>query len=90
MAYDGIVVSSIISEIKKSCLGGRCLKVQQPSPEIITLTIKGFKGQTKLYISASASLPIVYIADTLPNAPMQAPAFCMLLRNIWEMADLQV
>ena len=81
MAYDGIVVSSIISEIKKSCLGGRCLKIQQPSPEIITLTIKGFKGQTKLYISASASLPIVYIADTLPNAPMQAPAFCMLLRK---------
>ncbi len=81
MAYDGIVVSSVISEIKTECLGGRCLKIQQPSPDIITLTIKGFKGQTKLYISAGAALPIVYIADSLPNAPMQAPAFCMLLRK---------
>ncbi len=81
MAYDGIVVSGVISEIKKQCLGGRCLKIQQPSPDIITLTIKGFKGQTKLYISAGAALPIVYIAGSLPNAPMQAPAFCMLLRK---------
>ena len=81
MAYDGIVISSIISEIRKNCLGGRVVKVQQPSADIITLTMKGFSGQVKLYISANASLPIVYIADTLPQAPMQAPAFCMLLRK---------
>jgi predicted ribosome quality control (RQC) complex YloA/Tae2 family protein len=81
MAYDGIVISSVISEIKESCEGGRVLKVQQPSQDIITLTIKGYKGQTKLYLSASAGLPIVYIASSLPQAPMQAPAFCMLLRK---------
>ena len=81
MAYDGIVISSVINEIEQSCLGGRVLKVQQPSQDIITLTIKGFKGQTKLYMSASAGLPIVYIANNLPQAPMQAPAFCMLLRK---------
>ena len=81
MAYDGIVISSVINEIEKGCLGGRVLKVQQPSQDIITLTVKGFKGQTKLYLSASATLPIVYIANSLPQAPMQAPAFCMLLRK---------
>ena len=81
MAYDGIVVSSIINEIKDSCLGGRVLKVQQPSSEVITLTIKGLKGQSKIFISSNATLPIVYMADTLPAAPMQAPAFCMLLRK---------
>ena len=81
MAYDGIVISSVISEIKNSCMGGRVLKVQQPSSESITFTIKGYKGQTKLYISASAALPLVYVAQNLPQAPMQAPAFCMLLRK---------
>lgn len=81
MAYDGIVVSSIIKEINDACNGGRCIKIQQPEAEIITLTIKGFKGQTKIYISVNASLPIVYIADSLPAAPLQAPAFCMLLRK---------
>ena len=81
MAYDGIVISSIIKEIEDGCLGGRVLKVQQPSQDIVTITVKGFKGQTKLYISASAGLPIVYIASSLPQAPMQAPAFCMLLRK---------
>ena len=81
MAYDGVVISSIINEIGTSCKGGRVLKVQQPSADVITITVKGYKGQTKLYLSASPSLPIVYVADTLPQAPMQAPAFCMLLRK---------
>lgn len=81
MAYDGIVISSVIHEIKTQCLGGRVVKVQQPGNDTITLTVKGFKGQTKLYLSVNNSLPIVYIADTLPQAPMQAPAFCMLLRK---------
>ena len=81
MAYDGIVISGVIKEIKDACLGGRVVKIQQPTSESITLTIKGFKGQTKVYISASPGLPIVYLADKLPQAPMQAPAFCMLLRK---------
>lgn len=81
MAYDGIVISGVIKEIKDACLGGRVVKIQQPTSESITLTIKGFKGQTKVYISVSPGLPIVYLADKLPQAPMQAPAFCMLLRK---------
>ena len=81
MAYDGIVVNSIIKEIRDVSMGGRCLKVQQPDSETITLTMKGRTGQTKLFISISPSLPIVYKAETLPQAPMQAPAFCMLLRK---------
>ena len=81
MAYDGVVISNVINDIKKASEGGRVLKIQQPSSDVITITIKGYKGQTKLYISCNASLPIVYIADTLPPAPMQAPAFCMLLRK---------
>ena len=81
MAYDGIVISNVIHDIKTECLGGRVVKVQQPSSDTVTFTIKGFKGQTKLYMSVNNSLPIVYIADALPQAPMQAPAFCMLLRK---------
>ncbi len=81
MAYDGVVISNVINDIKKASEGGRVLKIQQPSSDVITITIKGYNGQTKLYISCNASLPIVYIADSLPPAPMQAPAFCMLLRK---------
>jgi predicted ribosome quality control (RQC) complex YloA/Tae2 family protein len=55
MAYDGIVISSVIDEIKTACLGGRVVKVQQPSPDTITLTVKRFKGQTKIYLSVNAS-----------------------------------
>ena len=81
MAYDGIVINSIIKEIKTASLGGRVVKVQQPDRETITLTMKGFSGQTKIIITANASLPLVYISDSLPQAPITAPAFCMLLRK---------
>lgn len=81
MAYDGIVISGVINDIKTTSLGGRVVKIQQPGVDTVTLTVKGFKGQTKIYISVNNSLPIVYIADELPQAPMQAPAFCMLLRK---------
>ena len=42
MAYDGIVISGVIKEIKDACLGGRVVKIQQPTSESITLSIKGF------------------------------------------------
>ena len=81
MAYDGIVINNLISDIREACLGGRVMKIQQPKDDTITLTIKGNVGQTKLLLSVNNSLPIVYIADSLPQAPMQAPNFCMLLRK---------
>ena len=81
MAYDGVVISNIIYDIRRACQGGRLLKLQQPAGDTITLTMKGREGQTRIFISVNPGLPICYIAGSLPQAPMQAPAFCMLLRK---------
>ena len=43
MAFDGIVISNIVSELKQKLTGGRISKIAQPEPEELVLTIKNKK-----------------------------------------------
>ena len=81
MAFDGIVVANIINELNKTVKGGRISKIAQPESDALMLTIKGSGGQHRLLLSASASLPFVYLTATNKPSPMTAPNFCMLLRK---------
>lgn len=81
MAFDGITVSAITKELQETLTGGRIAKIAQPEADELLLTIKSSKGQQRLYISASASLPLVYLTDENKPSPMTAPNFCMLLRK---------
>ena len=81
MAFDGIVVANLVHDLKKELLNGRIAKIAQPEADELLLTIKAPDGQRRLYISASASLPLVYLTDTNKPSPMNAPNFCMLLRK---------
>ena len=62
-------------------MDGRIYKIAQPEADELLLTIKTCNGQKRLYISASASLPLIYLTDTNKPSPMTAPNFCMLLRK---------
>lgn len=46
MAFDGIVISNIVSELKQKLTGGRISKIAQPEPEELVLTIKNKKTPT--------------------------------------------
>lgn len=81
MAFDGITVAALVQELRDSLTGGRIAKIAQPEPDELLLTIKTPAGQRKLYISASASLPLIYLTDENKPSPMTAPNFCMLLRK---------
>lgn len=81
MAFDGITVSTIVQELNTTLKDGRINKIAQPEADELLLTIKAPKGQRRLYISASASLPLIYLTDTNKPSPMTAPNFCMLLRK---------
>ena len=81
MAFDGITIANIVHELNASILDGRINKIAQPEPDELLLTIKLPSGQKRLYISASASLPLIYLTDTNKPSPMTAPNFCMLLRK---------
>ena len=89
MAFDGITVAALTQELKNTLDGGRISKIAQPESDELLITIKTPQGQRRLYISASASLPLVYLTDENKPSPMTAPNFCMLLRkNMWAMHAL--
>ncbi len=81
MAFDGITIANIVHELKGTILDGRIYKIAQPEADELLLTIKTPSGQKRLYISASASLPLIYLTETNKPSPMNAPNFCMLLRK---------
>ena len=81
MAFDGITIAAITKECKTLLLGGRINKIAQPEDDELLLTIKSTSGQYRLLLSASASLPLIYLTDKNKQSPMTAPNFCMLLRK---------
>ncbi len=81
MALDGIVISNIVTELKNNLVNGRINKIAQPEKDELLFTIKNNKEQYRLLISASASLPLIYLTETNKPSPLTAPNFCMLLRK---------
>lgn len=81
MAFDGITVAAVTRELNAALTGGRITKIAQPEADELLLTIKTPAGANRLYISASASLPLIYLTDENKPSPMTAPNFCMLLRK---------
>lgn len=81
MAFDGVTIACVISELKKELIGGRLYKIAQPENDELLLTIKQPTEQKRLLLSASASLPLIYLTESNKPSPMTAPNFCMLLRK---------
>ncbi len=81
MALDGLVISNIVNELSEALTGGRINKIYQPEPDALILGIKNNRTNYKLLISASASLPLIYLTTESPANPTTAPNFCMLLRK---------
>ncbi|MCI5621329.1 MAG: NFACT family protein [Lachnospiraceae bacterium] len=81
MAFDGIVVANLVAELNQTILNGRISKIAQPEADELLLTIKTNEGARRLALSASASLPFVYLTDSNKPSPMTAPLFCMVLRK---------
>ena len=81
MAFDGIVIANLVTELNHTARNARIYKIAQPEKDALLLTLKGSCGQKRLFLSASASLPLIYLTDTNKPSPLTAPNFCMLLRK---------
>ena len=80
MAFDGLIIADLVSELKRKTIGGRITRIVQPEHDELILTIKT-QDTLRLLMSADASLPLIYITNTKKEAPDSSPAFCMLLRK---------
>lgn len=81
MALDGIVLSSIVSELNTLLVGGRIDKIAQPEKDELIISIRSNRVVYRLLLSAQASYPRVHLTDLVKPSPMTAPSFCMLLRK---------
>ena len=81
MAFDGITIANLVYELKGALEGGRISKIAQPEKDELLITIKNNRENYRLQISASASLPLIYLTGKNKTSPLTAPNFCMLLRK---------
>ena len=81
MAFDGVTIANIVYELNQELAGSRLYKIAQPEEDELLLTFKAKDGQKKLFLSADASLPLIYLTAESKPSPMTAPNFCMLLRK---------
>ena len=87
MAFDGITIANLAKELNDLLSGGRIQKVAQPEKDELILSVKQYDIY-KLFLSADASLPLVYLTETNKPNPLTAPNFCMLLRKHFNSAKI--
>ncbi len=87
MAFDGITIANLAKELNDLLSGGRIVKVAQPEKDELILSIKQYETY-KLFLSADASLPLVYLTESTKPNPLTAPNFCMLLRKHFNSAKI--
>lgn len=87
MAFDGLVISALVKELNDTLSDGRIMKISQPEKDELIFTIKNYNTY-KLFMSADASLPLMYITKENKQAPLNAPVFCMLLRKHFSSAKI--
>ncbi len=81
MAFDGITIAGLVRELQQTIEGGKIAKIAQPEKDELLFTIKNYKNSYRLFVSASASLPLIYLTEGNKPSPLTAPNFCMLLRK---------
>ena len=81
MAFDGITTAAIRHELEACLTGGGISRIVQSEKDELLLTIKNNKITYRLLMSASPSLPLIYLVPENRQAPLTAPNFCMLLRK---------
>ena len=81
MAFDGLTIKRVANELNRELHGARIKKIVQPQKEELLVTVNREKTAKRLFISANASLPLIYLTEENKTAPATAPNFCMVLRK---------
>ena len=77
---DGIALSAMIAECQP-LVGGKIDKVQQPERDLLLFTVRGNNTTQRLLVSTHAENGRIQLTGRSYDNPMNAPAFCMLLRR---------
>ena len=88
MAFDAITLTALMPELE-GLIGNRVVRVHQPSPLEIVITMRGQQGNVRLFISAHPERARVHLTTASYTNPAQPPNFCMYLRRHLEGSRLE-
>lgn len=81
MPFDGMFAAAVRHQLNDVLVGARIDKIYQPTPYTIVLHCRMAGDNVRLLLSADPHHARVHLTRvSLPN-PLQAPAYCMLLRK---------
>ena len=80
MSMDGIALGAVIHELQP-LIGGKIDKVQQPEKDLLLFVVRSNNGNQRLLVSIHAENGRIQLTNRTFDNPMNAPAFCMLLRR---------
>lgn len=86
MAFDGFFTRSMVTELKKSLVGGRINKIYQPYEQELHLVIRSQRHNYRLVASIHPQYYRCHLSQDKAANPNQAPMFCMMLRKHLESA----
>ncbi|NLC87361.1 MAG: fibronectin/fibrinogen-binding protein [Clostridiaceae bacterium] len=81
MAFDGIVLKNVISELNTCLIGGKINKIYEPNKNEIILGIYSNGKNYGLLCNISSNAYRMHLTTNSKPNPMNAPNFCMLLRK---------
>ena len=80
MAMDGLNLAASVAECRR-IVGGRIDKIQQPEKDELAVNLRCGGENLRLLISASPEHCRMQLTNVKKENPIDAPAFCMLLRK---------
>ncbi len=81
MAFDGLVMAALTTELNSLLIGSKVMKIYQPEPADLLLHLHSAAGKHRLLMSANPSFARVSLISEIPDNPDSPSAFCMLLRK---------
>ena len=81
MAFDGIFLYNLLTDIKPILLDSKIDKINQPEKDEIILTFRRDRKNYKLLISSSTNFPRLHLTEISKENPIKAPMFLMVLRK---------
>lgn len=81
MAYDGLFIHSLLTQITPALVDAKLSKIAQPFEHDLILTFRKDRKNLRLLVSANSQYPRFYFSDQNLENPDVAPTFTMVLRK---------
>ncbi len=78
---DGLTLGFLVKELKKSIVGARIDKINQPFDDMLILSLRQRGKNCRLLIAAAPSCTRIHLTDNSFENPEKAPMFLMLMRK---------